>query len=305
LLANEVLMIRGKSGEIASRVSLRKATHARHYAELPQIVDTDGTRHWITRAANFLTVVSDARSGSVLERHDNPDEYMLVLSPGVGATVEAGEETIDVEGDSLTILPPGNSRIVVTSPGILARIYSSQAIDLARMAVNAAIYADGAPDVVPIVPWPDPVGGYKIRYYDLSTIRSPDPSPLKMRVFRSTNLMVNIFERWTKRRDVTKLSPHSHEDFEQISLGLLGGFEHHLRYPWGPDKTSWWADEHERYDRSPSAVVIPPRVIHTTHDVGDGMTWLIDVFGPPRLDFSRKPGFVLNEREYPMPLCAR
>ena len=39
--------------------------------------------------------------------------------------------------------------------------------------------------------------------------------------------------------------------------------------------------------------MIPPRVVHT-QDVGNGTTWLIDIFGPPRIDFSSKPGFVLN-----------
>jgi hypothetical protein len=125
-----------------------------------------------------------------------------------------------------------------------------------------------------------------------------------MRVFRSTNLMINVFERWTKRRDVSKLSPHSHEDFEQISLGLQGGFRHHLRYPWGPNKNDWKDDEHVHYENSPSVLVIPPRVIHTTHDTGEGTTWLIDVFGPPRMDFSSKPGFVLNAADYPMPAKA-
>ena len=293
--------MRGKDGEMSTGVALRKATHARHYAQNPQVTDSDGTRHWITRAANFLTVVSDAKKGAVLERRGNPDEYMLLLPPGTSATIEAKGETIDAKGDSLTILPPGDSRIVVTSPGTMARVFSSKAADLAAKAVNAATYADGAPEVTPIVAWPDPIGGYKIRHYDLTTIASPDPSPLKMRVFRSTNLMINVFERWTKRRDESKLSPHSHDDFEQISLGMMGGFEHHLRYPWGSNKGSWQTDEHERYDQSPSVLVIPPRVIHTSQDVGEGITWLIDVFGPPRMDFSSRPGFVLNAADYPMP----
>jgi hypothetical protein len=81
----------------------------------------------------------------------------------------------------------------------------------------------------------------------------------------------------------------------------MGGFEHHLRYPWGSNKGNWQADEHERYDQSPSVLVIPPRVIHTSQDVGEGITWLIDVFGPPRMDFSSRPGFVLNAADYPMP----
>jgi hypothetical protein len=121
-----------------------------------------------------------------------------------------------------------------------------------------------------------------------------------MRVFRSTNLMINIFLPWTTRRDERKLSPHSHENFEQMSLGLKGSFLHHLRYPWAPDKTRWRDDEHEHYD-SPSVLVIPARVIHTTQDLGEGMTWLVDIFGPPRMDFSSKTGFVLNAAEYPMP----
>ena len=293
--------MRGKDGEMSTGVALRKATHARHYAQDPQLTDSDGTRHWITRAANFLTVVSDAKKGAVLERRGNSDEYMLLLPPGTSATIEAKGETINAKGDSLTILPPGDSRIVMTSPGTVARVFSSKAADLAAKAVNAATYADGAPEVTPIAPWPDPIGGYKIRHYDLTAIASPDPSPLKMRLFRSTNLMVNVFERWTKRRDDSKLSPHSHEDFEQISLGMMGGFEHHLRYPWGSNKGSWQTDEHERYDQSPSVLVIPPRVIHTSQDVGEGITWLIDVFGPPRMDFSSRPGFVLNAADYPMP----
>jgi hypothetical protein len=85
-----------------------------------------------------------------------------------------------------------------------------------------------------------------------------------------------------------------------MSLGLKGSFVHHLRYPWTPDKTRWRDDEHERYE-SPSVLVIPARVIHTTQDVGEGSTWLVDIFAPPRMDFSSKQGFVLNAAEYPLP----
>jgi hypothetical protein len=280
--------------------AMRAATHARHYAEPPQATDADGTRHWITRAANFITVVSRAEEGAVLARN-NPDEYMVLLPPGTAVTVEAGTERIESQGNSLIIVPPGQSRMVVRKGGMVARIFSKRAEDLAKAAVNASTYADGAPEVADLKPWPDPAGGFRLRHYDLGKAESPDPSPLKMRVFRSTNLMVNIFMPWQKRRDETKLSPHSHEDFEQISLSMQGAFEHHLRYPWSPDKTRWREDEHARYDQSPSVLVIPARVLHTSQDMGEGTTWLVDVFGPPRMDFSSREGFVLNASDYPMP----
>jgi hypothetical protein len=279
--------------------ALRPATHARHYAEPPQKTEADGTRHWITRAANFVTVVSQAVEGAVLER-ENGDEYMVLLAPETAAVIEADGQRVESNGNSLTIVPPGESRITVRKAGIVVRVFSNKASDLVAAAKNAAIYADGAPEVTPIAPWPDPVGGFRLRHYDLNAIASLDPSPLKMRVFRSTNLMINIFMPWNTRRDERKLSPHSHENFEQMSLGLKGSFVHHLRYPWTPDKTRWRDDEHEHYD-SPSILVIPARVIHTTQDVGQGSTWLVDIFAPPRMDFSSKPGFVLNAAEYPLP----
>ena len=72
---------------------LRAATHARHYDAPSQMTDTDGTRHWITRAANFVVVVSDAQKGASLERHSNPDEYLLLLPPAMKASVAAADQS--------------------------------------------------------------------------------------------------------------------------------------------------------------------------------------------------------------------
>src|SRR5581483_12440195 len=145
--------------------AMRAATHARHYAEPPQKTDVDGTRHWITRAANFVTVISQPNEGAVLARN-NPDEYMLLLPPETEVSVEAGSERVESKGNSLIIVPPGESRITVRKAGMLARVFSKRAEDLTKAAVNAANYADGAPEVADLKPWPDPSGGFKLRHYD-------------------------------------------------------------------------------------------------------------------------------------------
>lgn len=281
-------------------VGVRRPTYARHYESPPQLVEP-GARTWLTRGANFVVAYSDVEPGAVLTRDDNADEYMVLLAPEVSATITAGKERIAARGDSLTIVPPGPSAIAVRAGGRLVRIFSNRAGDLAARAVNAELYADGAPECAPLTPWPEPVGGFKLRNYYLPDYYDPTKFGC---LFRSTNLMINVFERKTVRRDPTKMSPHSHDDFEQASLALSGRFIHHLRVPWTPDMTLWRDDEHVELD-SPSVLIIPARLIHTTQDVGEGETWLIDIFAPPRLDFSLRAGLVRNEAEYPLPPEAR
>src|SRR5438270_11091949 len=92
--------------------ALRPATHARHYAEPPQKTESDGTRHWITRAANFVTVVSQAPEGAVLER-DNADEYRVLLAPETQATSEANGQQLESNGHSLTCLAARQSRLTL------------------------------------------------------------------------------------------------------------------------------------------------------------------------------------------------
>jgi hypothetical protein len=264
----------------------------------PQETDARGARTWITRGANFVVTVSDVVAGSALARADNPDEYMVLLTPGSAATVEAGKERIASPGDALFIVPPGASRVTATAAGRIARIFSNRAADLCAQAGNASVYADGAPEVAPLEPWPAPEGGFRLRHYPLE--RYLDPA-IFGRLFRSTNLMVNVFAPTTTARDTKKLSPHSHADFEQGSLSLSGTVVHHLRTPWTPDMTAWREDEHAEF-ASPALLVIPANLIHTTaYTGGGGPNWFIDIFSPPRRDFSEKPGWVRNADEYPMP----
>jgi hypothetical protein len=176
-------------------------------------------------------------------------------------------------------------------------LFSSRAQDLAARASNAAAYAAPPGDVAPLQPWPEPVGGYRLRTYALADHVRPDTN---MRVFRSTNLMLNVMTARNTPRDTSKLTPHSHADFEQGSLAIGGVYIHHLRYPWTPDMATWRDDEHLEMS-SPSVLVIPPTVIHTSRNIGDQPGRLIDVFAPPRVDFSLREGLVANAADYPMP----
>ena len=278
----------------------RRATKSEFDRMAPQIVDR-GVTTWITRGGNFAVVVSRVEAGAVLERADDPEEHMVIVPPdGPTLSISAGGKTIEAKADSLTIVPPGASTITATSTGLFAQIYSKASTDIMALASNAATYADGAPELAPPDLWPAPRDGYKLRYYPLAQYAKADGDRIQPRVFRSTNMLVNLFVPFKTRRETVGLSPHWHDDFEQASLTLRGRWVHHLRYNWGPDLATWIADDHGEMT-TPSVIIIPATAVHTSRDVGEGVSSLYDIFCPPRLDFARKKGFVINEDEYPLP----
>jgi hypothetical protein len=276
-------------------VPARNASCSCYYDAEPVLTEKDGTKHWVSRAANFVVVTSKVIPGSVLAR-DNEDEYFLLLPAGTSAVIDASGESLKTAGDSLTIVPPGDSQIQAKADGYVYRIFSNRATDLLDMADNAAAYAEETSDVAPLVDWPMPVGGFKLRHYTLADYVRDDTT---MRLFRSSNLMVNVFLPSAQPRPLNKMSPHSHSDFEQGSLAIAGTYVHHMRYPWTADKTAWRADEHLEV-HSPSLLIIPSTVIHTSQSMAVGAN-LVDIFAPPRADFSLRPGMVCNEDEYPLP----
>jgi len=80
-----------------------------------QVTGPDGTPTWLTRGRTFVVAISHVVPGARLARNDQNDEYMLLVPAGLSVTVQAGEETVesDGQGDALTIVPPGASNVTV------------------------------------------------------------------------------------------------------------------------------------------------------------------------------------------------
>jgi hypothetical protein len=270
-------------------------TYARFHADAPRR-EAAGCDSWYARGAHFVVAVSRVPAGGRLSRQGQADEYMALL-PASGALIRAGGEQLEAGADSLTIVPPGDSELVAREPGLVVRLFTAQSADLVALAQNAGTYASGAPGVAPFVAWPDPPGGFRLRHYRLADHVKPGSN---MRLFRCTGLMINVLMTREVPRDVAKLSPHAHADFEQGSLAIAGDYVHYLRWPWVPDLRAWRGDEHPEMG-SPSLLVVPPKVIHTSRNV-TAPGRLVDLFAPPRLDFSVRPGLVCNADDYPLPV---
>jgi hypothetical protein len=271
------------------------ASYAKFYETDPQLVD-DQSATWLVRGQNFVLAYSQVGPGATLARPAEGDEYALLI-PDADTTAElvTGTETVPLAGRTLTFVPPGKSVVRVLAGGRVVRVFSGAAADLAGASVNAAAYRVPQPNVAPLDRWPAPVGGYRVRSYSLDV--APEPGRFG-RIWRCTTIMVNYTEPRPGPRDVTKMSPHVHENFEQASLVLDGSFVHHVRWPWGTDMRQWRADEHE-ICAGPSLAVIPPGTVHTSQQVGTGINQLVDIFVPPRADFSAIDGWVLNASDYP------
>ena len=293
--ADDPRMALATAGSGASASSAFGASsYARFYADTPQ-EDLPDQRNWYTRGQNFVVCYSESQPGAVFERRGQTDEYVLLLhDEGMSATVTANGETVEVGGFTITMIPPGDSSVTVHTGGTIVRLISTASADIAAKVANASAYAAPHPQVPPFQPWPDPVGGWKIRSYSLDI---PDAPGRFGKIFRCTTFMVNVFPPQGPR-DITKLSPHHHDDFEQCSLALQGRYWHHLRWPWIANQNEWRDDEHVEV-LSPSVCVIPPKVIHTSAPSDAAGNVLVDIFAPPREDFSDMAGWVLNADDYP------
>ncbi|MCC2097213.1 MAG: hypothetical protein KDJ29_10000 [Hyphomicrobiales bacterium] len=288
-------------GAPAQSDAFAAAEYVRFYESDPQETG-DGFRTWYARGQNFIVALTESEPGARLARRDQPDEYVVLLEhPGTAVRINANGDTLDVPGYSLAIIPPGDSEVIVPEGGRIVRLFTTQSEDLAARCSNASAYIAHHPFIPPFEAWPEPVGGYRIRAYSLDVPEQPGRFG---KIWRCTTFMVNVFDPFIGPRDTTLLSPHHHDDFEQCSLALAGNFMHHIRWPWTRNMAAWRDDEHVHCG-SPSVCVIPPPSIHTSRWLDDGRHQLVDIFSPPRMDFSQQEGWVLNAEDYPMPAQAK
>ncbi|KAA9160194.1 hypothetical protein FPZ12_017735 [Amycolatopsis acidicola] len=288
-------------GKDDPRSSLATATAARPDSgaaiAAPQYFDLRATP--VVRGQNVLLIHTEAKAGDDLDNGTLQGELATIVtgaSPEFTVLTADGATLIDSPG--LVVVPPGASRISVRGDGPLIRLVEAGEPHWGDKAANAADYAEDHPRVALLERWPEPVGEQGVRFYPLSEV--PEDPQRFGRIFRTRSFMVNFLPEQHGPRDPRRLSPHSHDDFEQLSLAVQGEYVHHIRTPWLPDSTVWREDEHVRTG-SPSVTVIPPPTVHTSAASDPGVNQLIDIFSPPRADFSAKPGWVLNADDYPMP----
>lgn len=258
----------------------------------PDLVHAGGSRTWSVRGRNFVVAITELHAGDRLTEHDLPDEYVLLVQDGTAVGVQHdGRAAVSVPEPALVVVPAGTSAVRAASSTTVVRVFTARCHEQMGRAVNHAAGVD--PRVAPLAE-PTAAGGDGIRVHRLRDV--PDEEGRLGRIFRTSSLMVNWFPVREGPRDTERLSPHAHDDFEQMSVTLVGDHVHHLRVPWTPRMSQWRDDEHALVG-SPSMTLIPPSVVHTTRAVGAGPHTLVDVFAPPRADFLAK-GWVLNAGEY-------
>jgi hypothetical protein len=256
-----------------------------------------GTQHRIARGQNFYveTVKADATSSAFPVKSAYE---MMVLLPDVAATIEGGGKAVDAKARSVVVVPAGEFSIRLAGAGTCCVLKSNSGeVDGAAVA-NRATYAEPDPRVAPFgPPYARRSADDAIRIFDMDALQAPKDNP-RLKMLQSATMSINWVE-YDGPRDRKALSPHSHKDFEQGSLALAGEFRHHLRLPWGSNADLWQDDLHVAAS-SPSVLIIPPEVIHTSEGVNGGRHLLIDIFSPPRKDFIAK-NWVLNASEYVAP----
>lgn len=254
-------------------------------------------RHWLARAQNFWLEWIEFGEGGAARAFESDCETLLIAPRGVlhVSAADAAVAPADVPPHAVAVLPPGRYAVAGAASAACALV-ASQRGDLAgRRVLNAAAYDPPDPRIVPAgSAYQRTARPGRIQVLDIDAIMASRDRP-RLKMLQTETLSINIVE-YGGPRDRTALSPHAHAQFEQGSLAIAGDFVHHLRVPWTSDAGRWRDDEHLAAP-SPSLLVVPVEMVHTTEGVGKQHHFLVDVFSPPRHDFIDN-GWVFNAGDY-------
>jgi len=227
--------------------------------------ELDGLRNWYARGKSFVIVYTEAQAGAGITRRGETDEHLVILYDDCEVLVRAGTETQRISGRKLLFLPPGDSFVEVVRGGRIVQASTTRsAPDLvAKSACDPLTAAD--PNVAEYAPAGAPHDGYRIRSYDLTS----DPVPGAFAaVWRCSSFLV-LRGFWTKApRDITRLSPHTHVNFQQSNLFMEGQFRANLRWPWVADKREWRPDQELEFT-APAVLITPAQTVHTIEARGE------------------------------------
>ena len=253
-----------------------------------------GCKRWLVRSQNFTIEWVEAKeAGAALSVGSEHETMVLVF--GAALQIQREGETRHAPARSVAIVDAGNATLTLEAGGSCA-IIASQRTDLpARGALNDELFAEHDARIAPSLPGFRRQGASPgIEVIAIDSFSAPASNP-RLKMLQCATLSINWVE-YDGPRDRRLLSPHSHTDLEQGSLAVAGTFVHHLREAWSKDANLWQDDRHIQIG-SPSILVVPVNVIHTSEGTGAGPHMLIDVFSPPRRDFIAK-GWVENAGSY-------
>ena len=204
------------------------ADYLRFYEGPPQL-SGELQRTWFGRGQNAIVAYSETQPGASFERKGQLDEWVLLLpDPGAKAELVVAGTSHTLTGNTITFVPPGDSELRIDAGGRVIRLFTSRSSDLVEACANRASYVEPRPNIPAFEAWPTPSDGFRVRSYSLDVADEPGRFG---RIWRCTTFMVNYPAPNHGPRDITKLSPHHHDDFEQYSLSLHGAFIHHMRWP--------------------------------------------------------------------------
>ena len=249
--------------------------------------ETDGkTRTWITRGANFVVALFGGSAGLDIGARDKDATNTY---PAARRRRDHRGRELTHRGGWFTHHRPaaGPSKVTATAPGLIARIVTSKAEDLLAKAANAATYADGAPEVAPVVPWPDPADGFRLRHYPLAQYADRTASASS----RACS------DRRTYGEPVRALQDAARHEgaLAALARGFRAGFADPRRHlgaspaPALERQPRWLAPAPDRHDEMETPCHHPGEFVRTSRDVGEGISSLYDIFVPPRSTSPRSP----------------